>query len=188
MSSSSFLASFTFLEASLALFWAWFAFSKAVKADAPSDAATPSFSPNRSLVSESLFVRELAASESSFESCLLSVASTLTVSATSEASLEMVSALRATVRARFAEVSAPFNYNCMINYYMKAVYASEFIVHPITNLFVARFYLHCCHSLLSFGVGDTNHFINVINCSKSFFSFSFRIKEGLVEIWKERSI
>ena len=124
MSSSSFLASFTFLEASLALFWAWLAFSKAVKADAPSDAATPSFSPNRSLVSESLFVRELAASESSFESCLLSVASTLTVSATSEASLEMVSALRATVRARFAEVSAPLNYNRMINYYMKAVYAS----------------------------------------------------------------
>ena len=121
MSSSSFLASFTFLEASLALFWAWFAFSKAVKADAPSDAATPSFSPNRSLVSESLFVRELAASESSFESCLLSVASTLTVSATSEASLEMVSALRATVRARFAEVSAPLNYNYMIDYYMKAV-------------------------------------------------------------------
>ena len=125
MSSSSFLASFTFLEASLALFWAWFAFSKAVKADAPSDAATPSFSPNRSLVSESLFVRELAASESSFESCLLSVASTLTVSATSEASLEMVSALRATVRARFAEVSAPLNYNYMSKYHIKAVCASE---------------------------------------------------------------
>ena len=117
ISSSSFLASLTILEASVALFWAWFAFAKAVKADVPSDAATASFWDKRPLVSESFTVSELAAAASSVASVLLSVASTLIVSAMSEASLEMVSALRATVRARLADVSAPFK-NKRRNYYV----------------------------------------------------------------------
>ena len=105
--SSSFLASVTFLEACCALFWAWFAFSNAVNADVPSEAATPSFWVKRSLVSDNFAVSEFAASASSAASSLLAVASTLIVSAISDASLDIVSASKATLSARFADVSAP---------------------------------------------------------------------------------